>query len=157
MALTVIRLPQLRSQSVIGFCAVAVLSALRLQILCNQKTCYSRSEWVERGLYFICLNTNIGRQFEFIQHAWANNSKFDGLYNDVDPIVGFSFLKYNDDKYVPGEFTMPDHPVRKKVSTIPQFVFTQGGAYFFIPGLQALQLIANADKELAVVHNTTST
>ena len=27
----------------------------------------------ERGLHFICFNTHIGRQFEFIQHTWVNN------------------------------------------------------------------------------------
>ncbi|MBC7891489.1 MAG: peroxidase [Sphingobacteriaceae bacterium] len=102
----------------------------------------------DRGLYFICLNTNIGRQFEFIQHTWDNNSKFDGLYNDVDPISGFAFLKYQEDKYVPGEFTIQDQPVRKKVKDIPQFVYVQGGAYFFVPGLRTLRLIADADTKL---------
>ncbi len=39
----------------------------------------------ERGLNFICLNANIQRQFEFINHTWLNNPKFDGLYDDADP------------------------------------------------------------------------
>ena len=42
----------------------------------------------DRGLHFICFNTHIGRQFEFIQHTWMNNPKFDGLYEDDDPLVG---------------------------------------------------------------------
>ena len=42
----------------------------------------------ERGLHFICFNTHIGRQFEFIQHTWVNSPKFDGLYADDDPLVG---------------------------------------------------------------------
>ena len=33
-----------------------------------------------RGLHFICLNADLGRQFEFIQNFWINNPKFDGLY-----------------------------------------------------------------------------
>ena len=41
----------------------------------------------ERGLHFICLNGNIARQFEFIQHTWINNPKFDGLYDAADPLV----------------------------------------------------------------------
>ncbi|QJW88787.1 peroxidase [Spirosoma taeanense] len=94
-----------------------------------------------RGLYFICFNTNIGRQFEFIQNAWMNNAKFDGLYNDVDPIAGFTFLKK---KYVRCEFTIPDHPVRRKVKSIPQFVFVRGGAYFFMPGFRALRVMADS-------------
>ncbi len=41
----------------------------------------------ERGLHFICLNGNIARQFEFVQHTWINNPKFDQLYDDADPIL----------------------------------------------------------------------
>ena len=41
-----------------------------------------------RGLHFIVLCANIVRQFEFVQHTWVNNPKFDGLYDDVDPLVG---------------------------------------------------------------------
>ena len=40
----------------------------------------------DRGLHFICFNTHIGRQFEFIQNSWINNPKFDGLYEDDDPL-----------------------------------------------------------------------
>ena len=41
----------------------------------------------ERGLRFICLNANILRQFEFIQTAWIENPKFDGL-DERDPLLG---------------------------------------------------------------------
>ena len=92
-----------------------------------------------RGLFFVCFNANIGRQFEFIQHAWANNPKFDDLCNDVDPIVGFGHHK---EKYVAGDFTAQDCPVRKKIHEVPQFTFIKGGAYFFMPGLTALKKIA---------------
>ncbi|NNL53993.1 MAG: hypothetical protein HKP32_02435, partial [Woeseia sp.] len=39
-----------------------------------------------RGLFFICLNTDIGRQFEFILQTWVNNPKFAGGYEEVDPL-----------------------------------------------------------------------
>ena len=54
----------------------------------------------ERGLHFICLNGNIARQFEFVQHTWLNNPKFAGLYDDADPLVGPS-APYG------GTFTIP--------------------------------------------------
>jgi deferrochelatase/peroxidase EfeB len=38
-----------------------------------------------RGLHFICLNADLGRQFEFIQNFWINNPKFDGLYDEKGP------------------------------------------------------------------------
>ena len=33
----------------------------------------------ERGLHFICLNANIGRQFEFLQNAWLMSTTFADL------------------------------------------------------------------------------
>ena len=50
----------------------------------------------ERGLHFICLNANIQRQFEFIQHTWLNNPKFAGLYDDADPIAAPSIAAVRD-------------------------------------------------------------
>jgi hypothetical protein len=42
----------------------------------------------ERGLHFICLNANISRQFEFLQNAWINSTKFSGLTGESDPLLG---------------------------------------------------------------------
>ena len=42
----------------------------------------------ERGIYFICVNANIARQFEFVQNAWVMATKFDGLSGESDPLLG---------------------------------------------------------------------
>jgi Dyp-type peroxidase family len=89
----------------------------------------------ERGLHFICLNANIGRQFEFVQNTWLNNPKFAGLYDDSDPLVGQS-------KPYGGTFTMPSPTVRTRVKDMPRFITVKGGAYFFLPGLNALRRLA---------------
>ena len=90
---------------------------------------------VERGLYFVCLSANIARQFEFVQHTWLNNPKFDGLYQDPDPLVA------------PHDgtdcFTIPRKPVRARLTGLPQFVTVEGGAYFFLPGLNAIRYLAS--------------
>jgi Dyp-type peroxidase family len=89
-----------------------------------------------RGLHFICLNANIARQFEFVQDTWLNNPKFAGLYNDSDPLVGQS-APYG------GTFTMPSAGgVRSRVKEMPRFITVRGGAYFFLPGIQALRRLA---------------
>lgn len=95
----------------------------------------------ERGLHFICLNANISRQFEFLQNAWMMNTKFSGLTGESDPLIGNRAA-------IPGcpvthEFTFPreDGPPRR-VSGLPQFVTVRGGAYFFLPGIRALQYFA---------------
>ena len=40
------------------------------------------------GLYFVSLNANIARQFEFVQNAWIMGTKFDGLSGESDPLLG---------------------------------------------------------------------
>jgi Dyp-type peroxidase family len=88
----------------------------------------------DRGLHFICLAANINRQFEFIQHTWINNPKFNGLYDDADPLLG-----------VHGEsgsiFVEQATPVRKRTTDLPQFVSVVGGAYFFLPGIRAIRYL----------------
>ena len=46
-----------------------------------------RRKAADRGLLFICLNTDIERQFEFVQHTWLQNGYFAGLRGEVDPLV----------------------------------------------------------------------
>lgn len=89
---------------------------------------------VERGLHFICLAGNISRQFEFVQHSWLNDPRFNGLY-DPDPLVA------------PGPpdgrmFTAQAEPVRDRYRRLPRFVSVRGGAYFFLPGIRALKYLA---------------
>ncbi len=41
-----------------------------------------------RGLHFVAINANIERQFEFVQDAWMMRTKFDGLTEESDPLLG---------------------------------------------------------------------
>jgi Dyp-type peroxidase family len=90
----------------------------------------------ERGLHFLCLNANISRQFEFVQHTWVNNPHFNGLYDDADPIIG---------THAPdgSTFTIQAQPVRKRLTSLPRFVSVVGGAYFFMPGIKAIHYLAS--------------
>jgi len=89
----------------------------------------------ERGLFFMCINANLERQFEFVQHSWCNNPKFGGLYDEQDPLLG--------DQPTDGRsFTWQDRPFRRKVQGMPTFVTVRGGAYFFLPGIHALHTLA---------------
>jgi Dyp-type peroxidase family len=95
---------------------------------------------VDRGLHFICFNTQLARQFEFIQHTWMNSTKFDGSYADDDPIAG----DRGDVHGSPGgTFTLQSEPVRKRVTGLPRFVTTVGGAYFFMPSIGATRYLAS--------------
>lgn len=103
----------------------------------------------ERGLYFICLNSDIERQFEFIQQTWINNKKFGGLYDEVDPLMGSPKTELSDEADSPvdklkniNSFTVQDDPLRTRVHNLGKFVTVKGGSYFFMPGIRALRYIA---------------
>ncbi|CAN7154391.1 hypothetical protein LJR225_000191 [Phenylobacterium sp. LjRoot225] len=79
-----------------------------------------------RGLLFICLNTDIARQFEFVQQTWLLNQNFSTLFDETDPLVGPK-----------GTMTLRDKPLRRIVD-VETFVQLVGGDYFFLPSLPAL-------------------
>ena len=83
----------------------------------------------ERGLLFMCLNTDISRQFEFVQQTWILNLNFARLFGETDPLVGPD-----------GEFTIPRDGLRDTVS-VSTFIKMVGGEYFFLPSLPALRYL----------------
>lgn len=85
---------------------------------------------VERGLLFMCLNTDIARQFEFIQQRWLLNRNFSTLFDQTDPLVGPK-----------GPFTVNQQPLRKIVD-VETYVRCAGGEYFFLPSIPALSYLA---------------
>lgn len=89
----------------------------------------------ERGLHFICFNTDIERQFEFVQQTWLNNPQFGGLHDEVDPMVG-------DQGSCSGMFTVQGDPLRERIRNLCRFVTTRGGAYAFLPSIRALKWMA---------------
>jgi len=95
---------------------------------------------VETGLHFLAINSNIQRQFEFIQAAWLMRTKFDGMTEESDPLLG------NRTPVIGCPFTntfsVPQSGgIRKRIMGLPQFISVRGGAYFFLPGLSALRYL----------------
>ena len=45
-----------------------------------------KDDGTDRGLLFMCLNTDIARQFEFVQHVWLLNTNFATLFDETDPL-----------------------------------------------------------------------
>lgn len=97
---------------------------------------------VERGLYFVALNANLRRQFEFVQQTWINSCKFAGLSAERDPLVGKEAFDF-DDQPVPRVFTAQARPVRQRYEGLPKVVQVRGGEYFFLPGLRALNFLCD--------------
>jgi len=88
------------------------------------------------GLHFICLCGDLERQFEFVQQTWINNPAFAGLQGEADPLTG--------GRHYPdlGNFTIQKDPVRRRLKGLSRFVTVRGGAYFFLPGINALKGLA---------------
>lgn len=84
----------------------------------------------KRGLLFMCLNTDIARQFEFVQQTWLLNPNFATLRDQVDPLIG-----------PVGPFTIPQTPLRRQID-VRTYVRLAGGEYFFLPSLPALRFLA---------------
>lgn len=89
---------------------------------------------VDRGLALFLGCASLSRQFEFVQKNWLNDPKFQGLDHDKDPFAGDHDGTYN--------MTIQRRPIKKTLHGLPQFTTVKGGAYFFLPGLQALRLLA---------------
>ena len=87
----------------------------------------------EVGLFGMFFCADLERQFEFIQRQWINGDVFtSGIDGTRDPIVGTA-IQAQDEFDIP----MPGGAALKM--RLPQFVFTRGSLYLFMPGLTALR------------------
>ena len=90
------------------------------------------------GLFFMCLNSDIERQFEFVQQTWAQAPSFHGLCGERDPLLG--------NRGASDSFTIPSREGPIRLAGMPAFVRTRGGGYFFLPGRTLLDyLVGRAD------------
>ena len=96
----------------------------------------------ERGIAAFIGCASLVRQFEFAMNVWANDPNFHELGNERDPFVGTQDGSY--------DMTIPKRPIRKKITGVPAFTTVKGGAYFFLPGINALRyLVALAERSHA--------
>ncbi len=91
----------------------------------------TKDDGQERGLLFMCLNTDIARQFEFIQQTWLFNSDFSTLFEEVDPLLGPD-----------GWMTIPQKDGLRRRVQIETFIHMVGGEYFFLPSIPALRYLS---------------
>ena len=92
---------------------------------------------VERGVAGFIGCASLVRQFEFAMNVWVNDPTFKGLGNERDPIIGTQDGTF--------DMTIPRRPIRRKLEHLPAFTTLRGGAYFFVPGLHALQFLASRE------------
>lgn len=91
-----------------------------------------------KGLFFIALNADLDRQFEFVQRRWIGNPNFGDLSGEDDPILGCSPARSPT-----RAFSVPGLPCGQRELDIEHFTEVHGGGYFFLPGLAALRRIGS--------------
>jgi Dyp-type peroxidase family len=92
----------------------------------------------ERGIAAFVICSSLIRQFEFAQNVWVNDRNFHELGNERDPICG------TQDGTL--EYKIPKRPIRRKILGLPAFTTLRGGAYFFLPGLNALRWLRQVNQ-----------
>jgi deferrochelatase/peroxidase EfeB len=91
----------------------------------------------KRGGVFLLIGAHLRQQFEFVQSQWVTDGNFISHGWEQDPILG--------NAEGDGIFTIPGHPVRRRLHGLPQFVAVRGGEYCFMPGLRALKWLAGLE------------
>jgi deferrochelatase/peroxidase EfeB len=94
-----------------------------------------RDDDIARGIYFLFLSAKAMATMEFLQQEWINNGNFMNLGDERDPNVGLQ-----EDG---ATFTIPQHPVRRRIHDIQTFNVLRGGEYLFMPSLSALRWIGD--------------
>jgi deferrochelatase/peroxidase EfeB len=86
------------------------------------------------GLFFMCLNADLERQFEFVQQTWLQHGSFHGLAGERDALIGTR---------QPGAvYSVPTRSGSVRLTELPGFVRTRGGGYFFVSSRAVLQHLA---------------
>jgi Dyp-type peroxidase family len=97
----------------------------------------TEDDGIDRGIIFVFAGAHIRRQFEFVKTQWLNDGIFIGAPSEDDPLVG--------PRHDPSSFTIPQHPIRRRLPELPPFVVTRGGEYCFTPSLSALRWLGDLD------------
>jgi Dyp-type peroxidase family len=93
----------------------------------------------EHGIIFMALGASLFRQFEFVQQQWVEYGNDARLGNDKDLLTGCH--SGGRDRFIVQGTTDPGN-IPFVCGGLPNFVEMRGGAYFFLPSLTALRLIA---------------
>ena len=69
---------------------------------------------------------------EFLKSQWVNDGSFIGAGDEKDPIAGDNSPDHD-------TYTVPAHPLRRRLHGLERFTVTKGGEYAFLPSLPALR------------------
>jgi|GEM_PF-7059705 len=105
----------------------------------------------DKGLLFLCYQTSVEQQFEYIYKNYLHNPNFPIAETGSDPIMWQSSCQEK------GTFTIPieknDGSIFNVKIEVPQFVEIVSGGYFFIPSISSIdqvieKLRSNTDENI---------
>jgi Dyp-type peroxidase family len=125
-----------------------IIGVLRHHRIIRRSTSYGpmlpegvlEDDGADRGIVYVSVGTRLDRQFEFVRTQWIDDGTFIGTPDVTDPLIGPHVGHEGN-----AQFTIPQRPIRRHLTNLPQFVITRGGEYCFMPGLRALRWLAALD------------
>jgi deferrochelatase/peroxidase EfeB len=97
----------------------------------------------KEGLFFMCLNGDIERQFEFIQQTWAMAMQFMGVENEVDAILVRGAREEDEKERKLARLTIPTPHGPIYVRNLRDVTEVRGGGYFFLPSRSAIAWLSS--------------
>ena len=101
-----------------------------------------------RGLMFVCYQTSIEQQFEFILSHWVNEPDFALSGTGEDPILGQHLVGgvgggagARTRNFVGATVNYPGGPLGPATALPTDFIVATAGAYVFVPSISALQTV----------------
>ena len=91
------------------------------------------------GLLFICMQSSIVDQFDFIQASWANANQFIKQKVGQDPVIGQATQSPSDGQSYPNQWG--DETANFSRFYFKLFITMKGGEYFFAPSIEFLQTV----------------
>lgn len=94
------------------------------------------------GLLFMCFQSNIARQFGFLQKSWANNLNFVQPGTGLDPVIG---QKLSSETPLAQKWPVQWGQPNKTAFDFEGFVTMKGGEFFFAPSIPFLKKLKKED------------
>lgn len=93
----------------------------------------------EVGLLFLCAQSNIEKQFEFMRHVWCDQKNFPLVDTGVDPTIGHSRDDGEKFQRWPRKYGEATRDNSIKDFSIGPWVTLRGAEYFFVPSVSFLR------------------
>ncbi|HWK44744.1 MAG TPA: Dyp-type peroxidase [Stellaceae bacterium] len=111
---------------------------------------------IDRGLMFVCYQSSIAGQFEFILQAWVNNpgfppasggkAGFDPILGQAgaDPLLGRPGTDNRARNFGGAVVNYPTGPTGDPITLASDFIVPTGGGYFLVPSIDAVETVLAA-------------